>query len=76
MDERLFVRRKLQYLSVKITFNIFSVHYGIYSVDFEDRNRTRTIKKSGEYIKQVIATRCVGDDGCTDDKSRLFNSLL
>lgn len=54
----------------------FSQHYGIYSVDFENVNRNRTIKKSGEYIKQVIATRCISDDGCgTSDLSRL-SSLL
>lgn len=42
-------------------------------MDFESSNKTRTIKQSGEFIKKVIATRCVSDDGCD---SEVLKSLL
>ncbi|KAJ3649787.1 hypothetical protein Zmor_021510 [Zophobas morio] len=35
--------------------------FGIYQVDFEDPDRTRTIKSSGEYYKSVIANKCLVD---------------
>lgn len=34
---------------------------GLYAVDFEDANRTRTPKLSAEYYKNVIKTRCLVD---------------
>ncbi|XP_018565422.1 myrosinase 1 [Anoplophora glabripennis] len=39
----------------------YSVRFGLYHVDFEDDNRTRTPKESAEFYKKVIATRCLVD---------------
>lgn len=52
-----------------LTSNIFSDHFGIYLVDFESDERTRTIKKSGEFFKRTIATRCLRDDGCETESN-------
>lgn len=49
----------------------FSARYGIYAVDFESINKTRTIKQSGEFFKKVIATRCVSDEECSADLASL-----
>lgn len=35
----------------------YSVKYGLYHVDFESPNRTRTPKKSAEYYKKIVETR-------------------
>lgn len=42
--------------------------FGLYHVDFNDDERPRTIKKSGEYYKHVIATRRL--DGFEDDETK------
>ncbi|XP_018567963.1 lactase-like protein [Anoplophora glabripennis] len=39
----------------------YSERFGLYHVDFESQNRTRTPKSSAEYYKKVIATRCLVD---------------
>ncbi|KAJ3666409.1 hypothetical protein Zmor_001851 [Zophobas morio] len=39
----------------------FSEKFGLYHVDFEDPERSRTPKASAEYYAQVIATRCLVD---------------
>ncbi|VEN38780.1 unnamed protein product, partial [Callosobruchus maculatus] len=38
----------------------YTLKYGLYNVDFNSPNRTRTMKKSAQYYKKVIATRRVG----------------
>ncbi|XP_050512615.1 myrosinase 1-like isoform X4 [Diabrotica virgifera virgifera] len=43
----------------------YTEHFGMYHVDFESPNRTRTPKKSVEYFKNVIQYRCVlGNSTC------------
>ncbi|XP_018565412.1 myrosinase 1 [Anoplophora glabripennis] len=39
----------------------YSIRFGLYHIDFEDENRTRTPKESAGYYKNVIATRCLVD---------------
>ncbi|VEN50233.1 unnamed protein product [Callosobruchus maculatus] len=39
----------------------YTQKFGIYHVDFNSPNRTRTKKKSADYYKKVIATRCLTD---------------
>ncbi|XP_063932770.1 myrosinase 1-like [Zophobas morio] len=39
----------------------YTVKFGLYQVDFDNPNRTRTIKGSGEYYKNVIASKCLVD---------------
>uniref|UniRef100_A0A6P7HHG4 Beta-glucosidase 15 n=1 Tax=Diabrotica virgifera virgifera TaxID=50390 RepID=A0A6P7HHG4_DIAVI len=39
----------------------YTAKYGIYHVDFNNYNRTRTPKKSAEWYKHVIQTRCLTD---------------
>ncbi|XP_050504819.1 myrosinase 1-like isoform X1 [Diabrotica virgifera virgifera] len=39
----------------------YTAKYGIYHVDFNNSNRTRTPKKSAEWYKHVIQTRCLTD---------------
>lgn len=41
----------------------FSEKFGLYSVDFEDDNRTRTAKASAHYFKQVVASKCLLETG-------------
>ncbi|KAI7815491.1 glycoside hydrolase [Rhyzopertha dominica] len=45
----------------------YTVRFGIYHVDFDDDNRNRTAKASADYYKNVIATRCILEDGKCDD---------
>ncbi|CAG9854083.1 unnamed protein product [Phyllotreta striolata] len=40
----------------------YTVKYGIHQVDFSDKNRTRTAKKSAKWYKNVIKTRCLVDN--------------
>ncbi|VEN45407.1 unnamed protein product [Callosobruchus maculatus] len=40
----------------------YDVKYGLYHVDFNSPNRTRTMKKSAEYYKKVVATRSVVEE--------------
>lgn len=42
----------------------FSDHFGLYSVDFNNDEKARTIKTSGEFFKKVITSKCLRDDGC------------
>ncbi|XP_019875746.2 myrosinase 1-like isoform X1 [Aethina tumida] len=42
--------------------NGFTEKFGLYHVDFESDNRTRTAKASTEYYKKVIATHCLVDN--------------
>ncbi|KAJ8982454.1 hypothetical protein NQ317_010194 [Molorchus minor] len=39
----------------------YSIYMGFYRVDFDDPERTRTARKSGEYFKNVTATHCLVD---------------
>ncbi|XP_063932804.1 myrosinase 1-like [Zophobas morio] len=39
----------------------YTEKFGIYQVDFEDPDRTRTIKSSGEYYKSIVANKCLVD---------------
>nr|CAI5862360.1 unnamed protein product [Callosobruchus analis] len=39
----------------------YKLKFGLYHVDFNSTNRTRTKKKSADYYKKVIATRCLTD---------------
>ncbi|RZC38031.1 myrosinase 1 [Asbolus verrucosus] len=39
----------------------YTEKFGLYQVDFDSPDRTRTIKQSGEYYKNVIATKCLVD---------------
>jgi beta-glucosidase/6-phospho-beta-glucosidase/beta-galactosidase len=39
----------------------FREKFGLYQVDFTDPNRTRTIKSSAKFYKNVIATKCLVD---------------
>ncbi|XP_072393183.1 myrosinase 1-like [Diabrotica undecimpunctata] len=39
--------------------------FGLYHVDFSSANKTRTPKRSVEYFKKVLRTRCATDD-CVD----------
>ncbi|CAG9813356.1 unnamed protein product [Phaedon cochleariae] len=49
-------------------FHGYSQKYGLYNVDFNSPNRTRTPKLSAQYYKNVCHTKCliVDDNGCTD----------
>ncbi|XP_028139023.2 myrosinase 1 [Diabrotica virgifera virgifera] len=44
----------------------YSAHFGLYSVDFTDDNRTRTAKASAEYYKNVIKTKSIEDNSHSD----------
>ncbi|KAJ3649795.1 hypothetical protein Zmor_021516 [Zophobas morio] len=39
----------------------YTIKFGLYQVDFENPNRTRTIKSSADYYKNVIANKCLVD---------------
>jgi beta-glucosidase/6-phospho-beta-glucosidase/beta-galactosidase len=39
----------------------YTEKFGLYQVDFTDPNRTRTIKSSAKFYKNVIATKCLVD---------------
>ncbi|XP_056632045.1 myrosinase 1-like [Diorhabda sublineata] len=39
----------------------FTNKFGLYKVDFESEDRTRTAKKSVEFYKKLIETKCLGD---------------
>jgi beta-glucosidase/6-phospho-beta-glucosidase/beta-galactosidase len=43
----------------------YSQKFGFYQVDFDSPNRTRTIKKSADYFKKIIETKCLVDT-CED----------
>ncbi|XP_063932893.1 myrosinase 1-like [Zophobas morio] len=43
----------------------YTAKYGLYQVDFDSPNLTRTIKESGEYYNNVIVTKCPVDT-CED----------
>lgn len=44
----------------------FSEKFGLYSVDFDNDNRTRTAKASAHYYKKVVASKCLLETGnCT-----------
>ncbi|XP_072377281.1 myrosinase 1-like [Diabrotica undecimpunctata] len=46
----------------------YSVKFGVFAIDFNSPNRTRTPRKSAEYLKNVYATRCIMEDNsqCSD----------
>ncbi|CAH1116870.1 unnamed protein product [Phaedon cochleariae] len=46
----------------------YSQKFGLYNVDFNSPNRTRTPKLSAQYYKKVCQTKCliVDENGCTD----------
>ncbi|KAJ8973205.1 hypothetical protein NQ317_018954 [Molorchus minor] len=48
----------------------YSVHFGFYHVDFSDDDRPRTAKKSVDFYKNLIATRCLSDEECTKSQWR------
>ncbi|XP_044265974.1 myrosinase 1-like [Tribolium madens] len=39
--------------------NGYTEKFGLYQVDFDDENRTRTPKKSADFYKKVVATKCL-----------------
>ncbi|RZC38804.1 Glyco hydro 1 domain containing protein [Asbolus verrucosus] len=55
----------------------YTERFGFYYVDFDSPNRTRTIKKSAEYYKNVIATKRRGNlGGITIDSCTLFGDKI
>lgn len=42
----------------------YTYKFGLFGVDFNHENRTRTIKESAKFYKNVLATRCLADNGC------------
>lgn len=40
----------------------YTVKFGLFHVDFESENRTRTPKSSSKYMKNVISTRCLVEE--------------
>lgn len=49
---------------------IFSERFGLYHIDFNSPNRTRTIKSSAKYYQQVLQTKCILPNGnCAVDES-------
>lgn len=41
----------------KMSFLFYSIKYGLYQVDFNNPNRTRTIKQSGKFYHDLIKNR-------------------